>query len=136
VFREVTFRCFTPELAAVLAGFANSEYGLIVKGVNLEVAAAPVAMPDGMPMTYAPVPVPVPSGGESLQSRYRVGGEGSRYGARGGPAGPAYPQSQPQPMPLPLMATAPARTGLQPFLSEKQIKVTLLLHVVKLTPQT
>jgi len=35
---EVTFRCFTPELAGVLTGFANSEYGLIVKGVNLEVA--------------------------------------------------------------------------------------------------
>ena len=132
---EVTFRCFTPELAGVLTGFANSEYGLIVKGVNLEVAAATaMVMTDASPIPVPLVPVPQPSG-DAFRSRYGVGGEGemrNRYGGRG----PSYPQ-QPQPVtPMPNVATAPARTGLQPFLSEKQLKVTLLLHVVKLLPQT
>src|SRR5215467_4805239 len=35
---ELTFRCFSPELASVLAGFASSPYGLIVKSINVEVA--------------------------------------------------------------------------------------------------
>ena len=134
---EVTFRCFTPELAAVLTGFANSEYGLIVKGVNLEVATAPVGLTDAVSLSPIPVPVAVPtapSSSDAFRARYGLGGEGearSRYGK-----GPMYPQPQPQPAPTPLPATAPARTGLQPFLSEKQLKVTLLLHVVKLLPQT
>ena len=59
----------------------------------------------------------------------------NRYGTRGGLT-PNYPQAQPVPTPMPSVATAAAKTGLQPFLSEKQLKVTLLLHVVKLLPQT
>jgi carbohydrate-binding DOMON domain-containing protein len=34
----VTFRSFTPELAKVLAGFAASPYGFIVKGINVSPA--------------------------------------------------------------------------------------------------
>ena len=133
---EVTFRCFTPELAAVLAGFANSEYGLIVKGINLEVAAT-TAVADAVTMSPIPVPVPAqPSVADTYRSRYGVGGEGeamrSRYGNRGAPS---YPQ-QPQPTLTPMPAMAPARTGLQPFLTEKPLKVTMLLHVVKLLPKT
>jgi hypothetical protein len=134
---EVTFRCFTPELAAVLAGFANSEYGLIVKGVNLEVAAT-TAVADAITMSPVPVPVPVqPSVSDAYRSRYGVGGEGEalRGGGRYGRGGPSYPQAQPTPTPMPAVA-APARTGLQPFLTEKQLKVTMLLHVVKLLPKT
>jgi len=36
---EVTFRCFTPELAAVLSGLAASPHGLLVKSINVEPAA-------------------------------------------------------------------------------------------------
>ena len=133
---EVTFRCFTPELAAVLVGFANSEYGLIVKGVNLELAPATAALTDGMPAAPIGVPVavqPTPSG-DAFRARYGVGGgEGaarSRYNPRMAP-----PQPQPQPLPI-AVAGAPQRTGLQPFLSERQLKVTLLVHVVKLLPST
>ena len=48
---EVTFRCFSSELADVLAGYASSPHGLIVRAMNVE----PVAMaggigPDGMAM--------------------------------------------------------------------------------------
>jgi len=137
---EVTFRCFTPELASVLTGFANSEYGLIVKGVNLEVAAATMST-DGVTMTPVaiPGPIPAPQSNPEFRSRYGVGGEGemrSRYGGARGGLTPNYPQPQPVPTPMPGVATAPVRTGLQPFLSEKQLKVTLLLHVVKLLPQT
>lgn len=136
---EVTFRCFTPELAAVLAGFANSEYGLIVKGVNLEVAPATVvASAEGMSMTPIGVPVavqPTPSADAAFRQRYGVGGgEGaarSRYNPR------MSVPTTPQPQPLPVaVAGAPQRTGLQTFLSEKQLKVTLLVHVVKLLPST
>jgi hypothetical protein len=35
---EITFRGFSSELAAVLAGFASSPYGLIVKTINVEPA--------------------------------------------------------------------------------------------------
>ncbi|HEX5218922.1 MAG TPA: Amuc_1100 family pilus-like protein [Verrucomicrobiae bacterium] len=135
---EITFRCFTPELAAVLAGLANSEYGLIVKGVNLEVATTTTAVTDAVTMSPVPVPmIPQPSVPETYRSRYGVGGEGEAYRSRYGNRGiPTYPQPvQPTPTPLPMVAAA-ARTGPQPFLTEKQLKVTMLLHVVKLLPKT
>ena len=130
---EVTFRCFTPELATVLAGFANTPYGLIVKAVNVEPAAVTVTA-DGI--TASPVPIAVPMAvPQPVPNRY---GEGdvmrSRYGAR--PTGP-YPGPAPAPTPVPYVTpgVAPTRTGLQTFLTEKQIKVTLLIHVVKLLPK-
>jgi hypothetical protein len=33
---EVTFQCFTPELAAVLSGFSNSSHGIIVKAFDVQ----------------------------------------------------------------------------------------------------
>src|SRR5205814_1738856 len=39
---SLSFRCFSPELGSVLAGFASSPYGLLVKAVNVEPAPAPV----------------------------------------------------------------------------------------------
>jgi hypothetical protein len=132
---EVTIRCFTPELAAVLAGFANSPYGLVVKGVNLEPAGVTVADPYGTPpVTPMAVAVPVPGQPEGRRS-----GEGeafrSRYGRRA-MAPPPTPMPAPAPIPLPVAGAAPVRAGLQTFLTEKQLKVTLLIHVVKLLPQT
>ena len=44
---EVSFRCFSSELAAVLAGFASSPCGLLVKTINVESAPA-VAAPDAI----------------------------------------------------------------------------------------
>lgn len=40
----ITFRSFTPELAAVLAGFAASPHGFIVKGVNVSPAGMTPSM--------------------------------------------------------------------------------------------
>lgn len=142
---EVTMRCFTPELAAVLSGFANSPQGMVVKAMNVEVAPATVSM-EGYPATPYPTAVPVPVAvpqpvraygeGEGMRSRY--GGEGdaafrNRYGTR--PTMPAPAPVQPTPIPYPYPTAAqPTRTGLQNFLTEKQLKVTLLIHVVKLLP--
>lgn len=140
---EITFRCFTPELADVLAGFAQSRYGLVVKGLNVEPAAA-TAMVDGVyaqpvqPIYAQPVPQQRQVLGEEavLRSRYGATG-GNRYGAPNpyGAATPnpyaAYPGGVP---PTGAAAGAAPRTGLQTLLKEKEIKVTLLVHVVKLLP--
>jgi hypothetical protein len=92
---EVNFRCFSKDLATVLAGFANSPYGLIVKSVNVESAPAVAVTPDQQtpssapppPQYYqtrpAPTPRPVlpPEGGRmapeaSFESRYGGGPRG------------------------------------------------------------
>jgi hypothetical protein len=125
---EVTIRCFTPELASVIEGFANSPYGLIIKGLNVETAPAmavsdPYGAPMAVPMLVPAQPVP--------RSGYGEGEARSRYGAR-----PMAPTPGPAPTPLPQAVASQARIGLQTFLTEKQLKVTLLIHVVKLQPQT
>jgi hypothetical protein len=127
---EVTIRCFTPELAAVLGGFANSPYGLIVKAINVETAPTTVVSDlYGTPLTPVAVPMqPVPRSGHGEGEAFR-----NRYGTR--PMAPT-PAPAPTPLPMAVPGTAPVRTGLQTFLTEKQLKVTLLIHVVKLLPQT
>jgi hypothetical protein len=138
---EVTFRCFSSELASVLAGFAASPCGLLVKTINVESAAAATAGTEAFASAlaatpYAP-PVPSPGASPSLDARMaeRYGmrgrpGAGSafseRYGLRGGPSPAA------QPYVPPVAPAAPAsRGGLPISLDEKQLKVTLMLMAVK-----
>jgi hypothetical protein len=76
---EVTFRCFSQDLADVLAGFASSPHGFIVKDINVQLAAAttsstssssreavgnqpPPSVPSRQP-TYQVPPVAVSRGG-------------------------------------------------------------------------
>lgn len=122
---EVTFRCFTPELGAVLAGFANTPYGLIVKALNEEPAPyTPSAEPVAAAVTYAqPQPQVRPMYGEE------GGGAADAFAARYGRRA-TMPTAQPV-MAAPVAAAQPVKTGPQTFLKEKQIKVTLLIHVVK-----
>jgi hypothetical protein len=129
---ELTFRCFSPELAAVLAGFASSPCGFIVKTINVEVAgtvptemtAAPVAP------AYVP-PQPTISAEEQMRRRYGPGygasGERGRYD--GGPRFPTYPQPQ---YVAPVAAPPRGGGGLPIVVDEKQLKVTLQLVIVKL----
>jgi hypothetical protein len=111
---EITFKCFTTELAAVLAGFASQPFGVIVKTVNVEPGT-------GMSMT-AGLDNLTPSPGAYPPGTYPPG----TY-----PPG-TYP-TPPQPGAVP--GAAPARGGLPTVLDEKQLKVTMVLDVVKLLPK-
>jgi hypothetical protein len=53
---QITFRSFSPEIAQVLAGFASSPHGFIVKSINVQPAGAAAAMAPGTaePMAYPP----------------------------------------------------------------------------------
>ena len=127
---ELTFRCFSPELASVLAGFAGSPSGLVVKSLNVELAPATAASPDNPappvaaaePVRVAPQPVRLPEAdaAESFKRRYGLG-----------PSGPA-----PAPVPVaPVSAGLPApvpKGGLPTVLDQKELKITLMLNVVKL----
>ena len=133
---EITFRCFSAELGEVLAGFAASPYGLLVKSLNVEPAPAgmatdPFAPP---PTTAAPVyapPAPVRPyirPGEAEESAGKAFAE--RYGA---PPGGRYPRAA-TPPPVYYAAPAAAKTGLQTMLNERQLRITLIVDVIKLLP--
>lgn len=138
---EATIRCFSAELATVLAGFANSPYNLVVKTINVEpapVTVSPNEQPNmpafGARPTYtipAPVPrAPVPVPQMSAEARFaaRYGLSGPRYTPR--PAQPRYyPPTYVQPVAQPVN-----KGGLPPALDEKQLKITLMINVVKLLP--
>ena len=130
---EVSFRCFSSELAAVLAGFASSPCGMIiVKAINVESApaAAPseALAPPGASPIYAPPPPrsaePPRTPDGAFRDRYGLGGRDRL-------------RPTPQPPPVytqPPVATPANKGGLPLALDEKQLKVTLMLNVVKLAP--
>jgi len=117
---EFTFRSFSTELGAVMAGLANSPHGLIVETINVEPAPAsgettdPAASPM---MTYPMMPFPG-SGGKDAQDRlFR-----QRYGL-----GPRMPQPVVAPPPTPVV-----RGGPTTVINEGPLKVTLMIDVVKM----
>jgi hypothetical protein len=113
---ELTFRCFSPELAAVLGNFASSEHGFVVKTINVEAeGASPAVDASGNPMPGPVTPMP----GEG------VPGRGPYLPGRG-----PFPGVTPAPAPAP---TAPSR-GLPVVLDEKKLRVTVSLVIVKLLP--
>jgi hypothetical protein len=134
---EITFKCFSSELAAVLAGLASSPHAMMIKTINVE--GAPITqgqeqpgygMPVGVQYTqpqYVPQPTSSGMGGEAdaqarMAARYGLGGAGRGMGRYGG-AGPAnmggiaYRGIQPQqpqtyvPPAVPYGAVAPATTS-------------------------
>jgi hypothetical protein len=137
---EMTFRCFSPELAAVLAGFASSPNGLIVKTINAEVAGTlateVTSAPAPVTPTYvAPAPVqPTMSAEAAERARYGDMG-GGRYGNRygeGSAKSQMYPTVPQQPYVGPVAAAPKGGGGLPVVVDEKQLKVTLQLVAVKL----
>jgi len=157
---EVTFRCFSTELAGVLSGLGSSPLGILVKSINVEVApestesetTAPVAVyTPAMQTPMAPGRMPggrlaVGGAEQQFMNRYgiRPGGPGGRGGPGGGSLG-GVPLRQPgvppptaayAPPPAAVAATPGAAThgGLPTVLDEKQLKVTLTLNIVKLLP--
>lgn len=199
---EVTFRCFSPELAAVLNGFHSSPYCILVKALDVEPAGLvpqpgpPGELQDyyqqryglppgaGLPEAEAPPVTPAfpryapppPTGSDPASvyaRRYgiRPGGGGvdpyaaRRYAPEGGvgagtpgaggipyrPLGsgqpaltpPAYPPAAGLPGVYPgtpgtgvvTPSGVAGRGGPQTVLDEKPLRVTMLLHVVKLLPR-
>lgn len=120
---EVSIRCFSSEIAAILAGFASSPNGLIVRAINVEPAVLAGGGELGVPGGGEPMFVPPPAYQPPPPMR-RPFGEDERYGR--------MPPGMPPPV-----AYAPAvpagRGGLPTLLDEKQLKVTLLIEVVKFT---
>jgi hypothetical protein len=117
---EVTFRCFSSELASVLAGFGSSPYSVVVKDINVDLAsAAPLTTLD---------PLNPPTG-------FNVAGA-----APGAPGMAGYnpPGATPPPAALPPGqpgAVTPRGGGPLPtVLDEKQLRITLGLVIVKLLP--
>jgi hypothetical protein len=133
---EVTFRCFSSELATVLAGYASSPCGMIiVKTINVE--SAPAVEAPGGPMgapaalapgyNYAPPPPSAAPPPRSAEDSFAA-----RYGMRG-----RRPAPRPTPQPTPTYYAPPTappanKGGLPLVLDEKQLRVTLMLNVVKL----
>ncbi len=124
---EVTFRSFTPELALVLSGLAASPYGLLVKSINVEPApASTVAETTITPVFYSTPSTPTASPvdpAQAFRSRYGLTGK-DRYGPGPTPA-PAAPAA---------VAAPVARPTIQTLVKERQLKVIMLIHVVKLLP--
>jgi hypothetical protein len=108
---ELTFKCFSGELAQVLAGLAGSPHGFIVKTINI-VPTEALGMPEDNMSTPTPMPVRRPM--------FTRGPDGSRQ---------IY---QPPPPLLNAPGAAPPPRGSQAFLNEKPVRVTLLVQVVKL----
>jgi len=174
---EISFRCFSSELAAVLAGFASSPYGLIVRGINVEPATlagpspfgegfgggfmpgfTPPVMPEEAPRAYYPQPpaaypitgeaggagTPYGEGGQYGGNRYDTGNrytDNNRYtqGAEVGREEFLPPRTAPTyalpPTAIRTRTPSTGRGGLPTMLDEKQLKVTMLVEVVKLTPK-
>lgn len=114
---ELKFRCFSAELAVVMAHMASSHNGIIIKAINVEPTGATAE--EGSPTTpgYMSPPTAV-TPYPYAQPRYD-GGRAARAGMMPQPIVPLVP------------ATAPASRGPQNFLTEKPFTVTMLVQVIK-----
>lgn len=145
---EITFRGFSTELAAVLAGLANSPHAVLVKTINVELAPA-VAAPEPVATTpqFIMVPQVNPMQQESMshqqqevdaqaafRARYGLGNQqnlgGVSYRGLGSTPQPVY---TPPPTGIPAAAAA-NKGGLPTVLDEKLLKITLDLYIVKPLP--
>ena len=103
---EITFQCFSAELASVMESLMKSPHGFLIKTLMIETnAAAAVTLTAPAPAPFAAVAPVVPAhpGGRSPLPRFVAGG-------------PAQP---------------PPQTGLVTVLNERPFRVTMLIDVVK-----
>lgn len=140
---EVSFHCFSPELANVLSGLANSKNGFVAQFVNVErapeVAAEPTAPPPVAAQTYIPQPTaPAMTEEQRFRSRYGSGfgtDAGAAFRSRYGIDPGGVPKMAPPPVVQPVQPTVAAPQqpkALQTVIDEKQLRVTMLIQVVKL----
>jgi hypothetical protein len=113
---EVTFDCFSGELASVLGNFAASPYGLVVKSMQVTPAegAASVAGAAAPAQGYNPY------GGNP----YAGGGMPSRFNAGGMYPGAPTPRAR-------VPAPPPPNGRPVKFLTDNKLRITLLIDVVK-----
>jgi hypothetical protein len=145
---ELSFRCFSSELAAVLNGFASSPAALVVKTINVEPAPAVTTTEQNMPMpmtSYAPAPSYTPAANPAIGAAAERARMMQRYGlGPGGRTGDRYSRgaARPEPTTPPPQYYAPpvaqpaaaGKGGLPTVLDEKQLKVTMALAVMKTLP--
>jgi hypothetical protein len=113
---EVTFKCFSTELALVMGNFASSSNGFIVKTINVEPVASASedeAGNSGYSMVTPSYPTP------NQYSQYQLPGRR--------PGSPGFPPPQ-------VATPPPVNRGPPVFLNEKPFRVTLSIIVVKLKP--
>jgi hypothetical protein len=129
---QITFRSFTPEIAHVLAGFAASPHGFIVKTINVQPAgstAAPGPAGPGIERTETTMPM-------LAMTETKAPMLAQAYLPPGLRARPAVPLSPPPTtLPAPLPTVMPGRGGLQTVLNEQLLRVTLVVEIVKLLPK-
>ncbi len=117
---EVTFDCFSGELATVMGNFAASPYGLVVTSVVVEPAQSATSMPGAAPGAGYGLPT---EGGYGRPPA----GIPSRFYNQGGYAPPPPPRA---------MTPAPPPPNGKPvkFLTDNKLRITLLVEVVKPKP--
>ena len=112
----VTFRCFTPELARVLAAFATAPNTFLIKAINVQPASSVVAT-DGAGGADAAAPQAYMGDREAMLL--------ARMRGRGMPVLPPAQQMQPV-----------SKGGLQTVLKEQLLRVTMEVGLVKLLPKS
>ena len=127
---QITFRSFSPEIAQVLAGFASSPHGFIVKSISVQPAGAAAATAPGTAATETAA-VPMLAATETAEPMLA-----QPYLPPGLRARPAAPPAAPPTAPsAPVPTVTPGRGGLQTVLNEQLLRVTLVVEVVKLLPK-
>lgn len=114
----VTFRCFSPELAAVISGFASSPNGFVVTSVSVQPAS-------GTTEGGYPGAGQYPGNFGGYPGRF-----GGRFAGRGGFPG-GYPPNQVPGAPEQVQNVA-TPNGLPIVLKEQLLRVTLEVKIVKL----
>lgn len=119
---EITFHCFTPELANVLQGMAQSSHGFLVKNVQVDTVASSLLETNSLDSpTYQP---PMGMGGgmnAAMAARYGIG----RYGRPGMMAPPPEAAAPTGPTPT-------RRGGLNIMIEEKPFRVVLWVDVLRM----
>jgi len=118
---EITFNCFSGELASVLGNFASSPYGLVVKSMDIEPADL------GGSMTGA-IPGAMPGNPYQYQNPYG-GGPPPAMGGHFNPGG--YPPPGGPPSRAGLPPPPPANGKPVKFLPENRLRIILMVEVVK-----